>query len=122
MPWEGRSPLKGRSPYPPQNSDPPPPHTDTDTVAGYSQQAGGTHPTGMHPCHFRLLPESPRWLLMKGRHKEAVSIMCRMAKANGHHLPEDITLTLMTDIKVSICFYVFMLIPFHVNKDKYKRH
>ena len=57
---------------------------------------------------------------MKGRHKEAVSIMCRMAKANGRHLPEDITLTLMTDIKVSICFYVFMFIPFHVNKDKYK--
>ena len=57
---------------------------------------------------------------MKGRHKEAVSIMCRMAKANGRHLPEDITLTLMTDIKVSICFYVFMLMHFYVNKDNYK--
>ena len=51
---------------------------------------------------------------MKGRHKEAVSTMCRMAKANGRHLPEDITLTLMTDIEVSICFYVFMLIPFNI--------
>ena len=29
-------------------ADPPP--QDTSDTTGYSQQAGGTHPTGMHSC------------------------------------------------------------------------
>ena len=50
MPWEGRPPQKA---VPPQKADcsrRQTPLQDTDTAKGYSQQAGRTHPTGMHPC------------------------------------------------------------------------
>ena len=42
----GRPPLQGRHALPRQT---PPPHSDT---TWYSQQVGGTHPTGMHTCLF----------------------------------------------------------------------
>ena len=43
----------------------------------------------------RLLPESPRWLIAKGRVDEANVILHKFAKANGMSYPEeklDITL------------------------------
>ena len=43
MPWEGRPPS-------PLRNQKPPPCQDMGIVTGYGQQAGGTHPTGMHPC------------------------------------------------------------------------
>ncbi|XP_035825419.1 organic cation transporter protein [Aplysia californica] len=36
-----------------------------------------------------LVPESPRWLINKGRVEEARAIMERVAKANGKELPKD---------------------------------
>ena len=46
LPSEGTQ--KGRTP----SRQTPHPHTpqDTDTARGYGQQAGSTHPTGMHTC------------------------------------------------------------------------
>ena len=42
--WADNPPL-GRQPPPPWQTSPHPPNT-----TGYGQQAGGTHPTGMHSC------------------------------------------------------------------------
>ena len=40
--------------------------------------------------HFcRLLPESPRWLIAKGRVDEANVILHKFAKANGMSYPEE---------------------------------
>lgn len=36
-----------------------------------------------------MLPESPRWLLAKGRFDDAEKILKKMAKINGKTLPED---------------------------------
>lgn len=32
---------------------------------------------------FRLLPESPRWLILAGRYDEANEILCKISKYNG---------------------------------------
>lgn len=32
---------------------------------------------------FRLLPESPRWLILAGRYDEANAILCKISKYNG---------------------------------------
>ena len=42
----------------------------------------------------RLIPESPRWLISKGRKDDAVKIIKRTAKVNKAHVPEH-----MYDIK-----------------------
>ncbi|KAF8090435.1 hypothetical protein N665_0476s0014 [Sinapis alba] len=42
-----------------------------------------------------LLPfayESPRWLLVKGRNKEAMVVLSKLARRNGKHLPADLSL------------------------------
>ncbi|KAK9502299.1 hypothetical protein O3M35_011097 [Rhynocoris fuscipes] len=36
---------------------------------------------------FRVLPESPRWLLARGRFDEAEKILNTMARVNGRSLP-----------------------------------
>lgn len=36
---------------------------------------------------FRFLPESPRWLMMQGRHNEALKILKEVARVNGRSLP-----------------------------------
>lgn len=36
---------------------------------------------------FRFLPESPRWLLSKGRFEEALKILDTLAKVNGKTVP-----------------------------------
>ena len=43
------APPLGRHPLPPRQTHPPP--RQTPRTMGYGQQAGGTHPTGMHSCH-----------------------------------------------------------------------
>lgn len=39
------------------------------------------------PC-YRLVPESPRWLLAKGQRKQAEVILRKAAAVNRQHLPD----------------------------------
>lgn len=41
------------------------------------------------PYSKRFIPESPRWLILKGRHEEAETILRKMGKLNKHPLPDD---------------------------------
>ncbi|KAL4274114.1 hypothetical protein GQ457_13G002790 [Hibiscus cannabinus] len=41
-----------------------------------------------------FISESPRWYLVRGRTDEAMNIMRTIAKSNGHHLPDGVTLAL----------------------------
>ncbi|XP_071955103.1 organic cation transporter protein-like [Antedon mediterranea] len=44
--------------------------------------------------YFWILPESPRWLMTKGRYEESVKILRNFAKTNKKSLPEDCLETL----------------------------
>ena len=44
-----------------------------------------------------LLPESPRWLLSKGRSKEAIKVMERIATGNGEVLTDKMKQSLAND-------------------------
>ena len=44
-----------------------------------------------------ILPESPRYLAVSGRKKEAVEALQRMAKVNGVSLPENLKITVRSD-------------------------
>jgi hypothetical protein len=39
--------------------------------------------------YLLIMPESPRWLLMKGRLEEALKILERMARVNGKTFPDE---------------------------------
>ena len=41
---------------------------------------------------YRLVPESPRWLVSKGRYEEAENIIRKIAKFNGKTLPSKLNL------------------------------
>ena len=38
-------------------------------------------------CLYRVLPESPRWLLSKGREDQAMAIFTKIAKSNKTQMP-----------------------------------
>lgn len=40
---------------------------------------------------FRLIPESPRWLIAVGKQKEAMIILTEAAKKNNNPLPKALT-------------------------------
>ncbi|GMN31514.1 hypothetical protein TIFTF001_041625, partial [Ficus carica] len=46
-----------------------------------------------------FISESPRWYLVRGRLNEAMNIMRSIAKSNGKHLPDGVTLALDEDAK-----------------------
>lgn len=42
-------------------------------------------------CHkfpYRFMPESLRWLVSKGKHKEAFELVTKIAKVNGVEVPD----------------------------------
>ena len=43
---------------------------------------------------FWLVPESPRFLIITGRHQQAVTILKRIARANGRKLSEEVIMNL----------------------------
>lgn len=48
----------------------------------------------LHRYSFRVLPESPRWLLAKGRLEEASKILETLARVNKKEMPEAFKLKL----------------------------
>ncbi|XP_012162545.1 carcinine transporter isoform X2 [Ceratitis capitata] len=47
-------------------------------------------PFHLYFAYIFVMPESPRWLLMRGRLQEALAILENMAKVNGQKFPEEI--------------------------------
>ena len=45
---------------------------------------------------WRLVPESPRWLVCKSRTKEAAEILMKIATTNGAEVPDDLEVRLET--------------------------
>ena len=48
----------------------------------------------------RFVDESPRWLLIKGKFKEAKKVLTFIAKVNGKTFPEDLNLSRVNVVKV----------------------
>ncbi|XP_071542407.1 organic cation transporter protein-like isoform X2 [Panulirus ornatus] len=44
-------------------------------------------PSALLLLYYWILPESPRWLMMKGRHQKGIDILKKAAKVNGKSLP-----------------------------------
>ncbi|XP_063612639.1 organic cation transporter protein-like [Penaeus indicus] len=55
----------------------------------YWLQVALTVPALYTVSYFWLLPESPRWLLVKGKYEEALSVFKWLARINGRKLPPD---------------------------------
>ncbi|CAL4063246.1 unnamed protein product, partial [Meganyctiphanes norvegica] len=55
-------------------------------------QAALTLPTTTLLIYFWLLPESPRWLVLHGRHEEALDVLKWAARVNKRELPTDATI------------------------------
>lgn len=55
-------------------------------------------PFTLYFLYIFIMPESPRWLLMRGRLEEALKVLENMAKINGRKLPNKIKTNLEAKI------------------------
>ena len=53
---------------------------------------------------LRLVPESARWLVVKGRRKEAEEVLRKMAAANGKTYPENLDLSPLFEVFMHVVF------------------
>ena len=51
--------------------------------------------------HNRLVPESPRWLVVKGRRKDAERVIRKIAATNGKIYPENLDLSPLFEVKMN---------------------
>lgn len=58
----------------------------------------GLHLPFVHGFIFRLVPESPRWLMQRGRYEEADKILKKVARINKRPLPETFTTKTVTHV------------------------
>ena len=55
----------------------------------------------IYQCYaFSIIPESPRWLLSKGRYDEAMKTIHYIAEVNGRHLPQNVFVAVKVVAKV----------------------
>ena len=52
---------------------------------------------------FSLVPESPRWMIAKGRQAKGHEELRRIAKRNETQLPENVTVTVLVRNMYSFC-------------------
>ncbi|KAI8483011.1 hypothetical protein Bbelb_393110 [Branchiostoma belcheri] len=60
-----------------------------------------TLPSAVSILSWWLIPESPRWLIARGRVEEAMEVIHLMAKRNGKTLPSDLDLDVKTRVQRS---------------------
>ena len=56
-----------------------------------------------------ILPESPRWLIAKGRGNRGHEILRKIAKRNGNKFPEGVTVTVPVSLNKKKSFYYQMI-------------
>ncbi len=49
-----------------------------------------------------MIPESPRWLLVMGKHKKAEKIIRKIAAINGRKLPDDFSVSQLDVVRDSV--------------------
>ena len=65
---------------------------------------------------YSLMPESPRWLVQKGRQQEAFAILQKMAKWNRRPIPQVTELTVKVRVPSNLVFRIFQNILEYFNK------
>lgn len=64
-----------------------------------------TVPPSMAVCCFVFIPESPRWLLARGKERKAKEVLRQIAERNGVVLG-DITIVPEEEVCVRVCILI----------------